>query len=156
MCCTEFSVNNVLNYHCLPLTDEDRLGNCDKALLSDAPQPMSGEVGIWSQAIWPHSYYSLCSATSSKWLLSFPLLSSLISYFYIISKGYFPFTVITKHWLYFPCCTIHPWTYLTPHSLYTGIFLLCYHLFSPAGNYFLTLNFLFLYQVIYSQLTMLW
>ena len=33
-------------------------------------------------------------------------------------KGYFPFTVIKKYWLYSPCCIIHPWTYLTPNSLY--------------------------------------
>ena len=150
-CCTEFSANNVLNHHCLPLTDKGRLGNCDKELLSDTPQLGSGEAGIWSQAIWLHSYYSLCSAASSKWSLTFPLLFSLISYFYIISKGYFPFTVITKHWLYFPCCTIHPGTlhpivctlgsffYVTTCSLLQGIF------------FFLTLSFLFLYQVLYSQ-----
>ena len=32
-------------------------------------------------------------------------------------KGYFPFTVITKYWLFSPCCTIHPLAYLTPSSL---------------------------------------
>ena len=38
-------------------------------------------------------------------------------YFYTILKGYFPFTVITKCWLYSPCCVICPWAYLTPSSL---------------------------------------
>ena len=35
-------------------------------------------------------------------------------------KGSFPFpcSVITKYWLYSPCCTIHPWTHLTCNSLY--------------------------------------
>ena len=32
----------------------------------------------------------------------------LYFYFYIIFKGYFPFTVITKYWLYSVCYTIHP------------------------------------------------
>ena len=27
---------------------------------------------------------------------------------YMIFKGYFPFIVITKYWLYLLCCTIHP------------------------------------------------
>ena len=38
-------------------------------------------------------------------------------FFYRIFKGYFLFTVITKYWFYSPCCTIHPWAYLTPNSL---------------------------------------
>ena len=38
--------------------------------------------------------------------------------FYTIFKGYFPFTVITNYWLYSPCCTVHPWAYLIPSSLY--------------------------------------
>ena len=41
--------------------------------------------------------------------------------FYTIFKGYFPFTVITKYWLYSPCCTMHPWAYLTPNSLYLSL-----------------------------------
>ena len=36
-------------------------------------------------------------------------------------KGYFPFIVITKHWLYSPCCTIHAWACLTPSSLYVPL-----------------------------------
>ena len=39
-------------------------------------------------------------------------------YFYINFKGYIPFTVTTKYWLYPPCCMIHPWAYLAPNSLY--------------------------------------
>ena len=33
---------------------------------------------------------------------------------FCIFKGYLPLTAITKYWLYSPCCTIHPWAYLTP------------------------------------------
>ena len=29
-------------------------------------------------------------------------------------KGYFPFTVITKYWLYSLCCTIHSWASVIP------------------------------------------
>ena len=38
--------------------------------------------------------------------------------FYIIFKGYLPFTIITKYWLHSPCCTIHPCAYLIPRILY--------------------------------------
>ena len=38
----------------------------------------------------------------------------LYFYFYIIFKSYFPFTVITKYWLYSVCYTIHPWASLHP------------------------------------------
>ena len=38
--------------------------------------------------------------------------------FYTIFKGYSPFIVITKYWLCSPCCTTHPWAYLTLSSLY--------------------------------------
>ena len=34
-------------------------------------------------------------------------LSVQVSLFYITFKGYSPFTVITKYWLYFLCCTAH-------------------------------------------------
>lgn len=35
-----------------------------------------------------------------------------------ILKSYFLFVIITKYWQYSPCCTIHPWTYLTHSSLW--------------------------------------
>ena len=41
-----------------------------------------------------------------------------LHFFNTILKGCFPWTVITKYWLYSLCCTIHPWAYLTPNSLY--------------------------------------
>ena len=31
-----------------------------------------------------------------------------VQFFNTIFKGYTPFTVITKYWLYSPCCTMHP------------------------------------------------
>ena len=65
------------------------------------------------------SYVSIPSAApalqSSKIALFFSC-SNLI--FNTIFKGYFPCTVITKCWLHFPCCTIHPWACLSPNSLY--------------------------------------
>ena len=46
-------------------------------------------------------------------------INYLINFYFLYSfKGYFPFTVITKYWLYSLCCIIHPWAYLTPNSLY--------------------------------------
>ena len=33
-------------------------------------------------------------------------------------KADFPLTVIIKYWLHFPCCTVPPWAYLTPNSLF--------------------------------------
>ena len=39
---------------------------------------------------------------------------------YMVFKGCIPFTVITKFWLYPPCCTIHPYNYLIPNSSYLG------------------------------------
>ena len=35
-------------------------------------------------------------------------------FFITVFKGYFPFTVITKYWLYSPCCTVHRWACLIP------------------------------------------
>ena len=49
------------------------------------------------------SYISLCS-------------SNFFSLFNAIFKGYFPFTVITKYWLYLPFWAIHPQACFTPHS----------------------------------------
>ena len=133
--CAEFSVNNVLNHHCLPLTDKGRLGNCDKELLSGAPQLVSGKAGIWSQAIWLHSYHSLCSAASSKWLLTFPLLFSSISHFYIISKAIFHLQLlqniayishvvqyILEPILHPIVCTLGSFFYVTTCSFLRGIF----------------------------------
>ena len=37
---------------------------------------------------------------------------------YAILKNYFPFTVITKCWLYSLCCTVHSWVHLTPFLSY--------------------------------------
>ena len=38
---------------------------------------------------------------------------------YSIFKGYFPFAVMTKYWLYSLCCTINrSWAYLIPNSLF--------------------------------------
>ena len=36
------------------------------------------------------------------------------SIFNAIFKGYFPFTVITKYWLYLPYCATHPQAWFTP------------------------------------------
>ena len=46
-------------------------------------------------------------------LLSF----SFFFNFYIIFKDYFPWTVISKYWLFSPCCTVHPWACLTSNTL---------------------------------------
>ena len=37
--------------------------------------------------------------------------------FYSIFKGYFPFSVITKYWLYSPCFILHTWASLIPSIL---------------------------------------
>ena len=50
--------------------------------------------------------------------LILPWLFYLIIYLYLIFKGYFPFTVIIKHWLYSLCYTLHPWAYLIANNLY--------------------------------------
>ena len=39
---------------------------------------------------------------------------SNFSIFNAIFKGYFPFTVITKYWLYLPYCAAHPQAWFTP------------------------------------------
>ena len=44
-------------------------------------------------------------------------------FFYTIFKGYTPFTVITKYWLYFPC-TIHPCS--LSFYIYINLFILLY------------------------------
>ena len=44
--------------------------------------------------------------------------------FFIIFKGYFSFTVITKYWPYSPCGTIYRWAYLTPNRLYLSLLYL--------------------------------
>ena len=49
----------------------------------------------------------------------------LLLIFYTVFKGYIPFTVITKYWLYSPCCTIHPRAYLIPNSLYLPLLHSC-------------------------------
>ena len=56
------------------------------------------------------------SATTLLWV-TIILFFTLKKFFYTISKGYFPFTVIRKYWLYAPCCTILPWVYLTPRPV---------------------------------------
>ena len=40
-----------------------------------------------------------------------------------VLKVSFPLTVITEYWLCAPCCTLHPWAYLTA----VGFCLLCPH-----------------------------
>ena len=55
----------------------------------------------------PHSAVSLWLIPRVQKQLIF-LKNFIIFHFYTISKGYFPFTLITKYWLYFSCCTIHP------------------------------------------------
>ena len=42
---------------------------------------------------------------------------SLLKMFYSIFKGYFPFSVITKYWLYSPCFIPHTWACLIPNTL---------------------------------------
>lgn len=51
-------------------------------------------------------------------IILFCLLKKFFFNFKTISKGYFPFTVITKYWLYSLCCTVHLWTWLTPNGLH--------------------------------------
>jgi len=41
-------------------------------------------------------------------------------------KGYFPFIVITRYWLYFLCYAIYPWAYLTSSNLYLPLSHLCF------------------------------
>ena len=43
---------------------------------------------------------------------------------YSILKGYFPFIVIMKYWLYSPWRTVHLWVYLISSSLYLPLLLL--------------------------------
>ena len=38
-------------------------------------------------------------------------------WWFLIFKGYIPFEVIRKYFLYFPCSTIHPLTYIKPNGL---------------------------------------
>ena len=46
-----------------------------------------------------------------------------VSFLFFIQflKFTFHLPFITKYGLYFPCCTIHPWAYLTPNSLYLAL-----------------------------------
>ena len=46
--------------------------------------------------------------SKSLTLILFKIIFNLILKFYTIFKGYFPFIVTTKYWLYSLCCTIHP------------------------------------------------
>ena len=52
--------------------------------------------------------------------------------FYTVFKGYFPFTIITKYWLYSPCCIIHlsssHWLPLVCSLFLWVCFLFCYSL----------------------------
>ena len=72
--------------------------------------------------------WSSSSPTFNKFFLAkgtvafFPEGIIFQKFFYIIVKCYFPFTVITKYWPYFLCCTIHPSAYLIPKSLYLSVF----------------------------------
>ena len=52
------------------------------------------------------SCISLCS---SNFFFYFSLFNAIF-------KGYFPFTVITKYWLYLPFWAIHPQACFTPHG----------------------------------------
>ena len=55
--------------------------------------------------------------------------------FCTIFKGYNPFTVITKYWLYSPCCITHPCSIFHAQQFvpHTPPFLHCSSL--PAGNH---------------------
>ena len=64
---------------------------------------------------------SLLFNMMSRLVISISLYVLLNFFFYFstfnaIFKGYFPFTVITKYWLYLPYCAIHPQAWFTPHS----------------------------------------
>ena len=53
------------------------------------------------------------------WFIGEVFLNFLFTF--IVFEGYFPITCIIKSWLYSPWCTIHPWAYLKPSSLYLSL-----------------------------------
>ena len=62
-----------------------------------------------SASLWLCRLLFLLSHLSPTYSVSlFLLFPSFKKIFYTIFKGYFPFAVTTKYWLWSPCCTIHP------------------------------------------------
>ena len=64
--------------------------------------------------LWQADSLPLChqgSLRSIDWLFNFLYMF----------KGYTPFTIIIKYWLYSPCYTTHPWPYLIPDALYLSL-----------------------------------
>jgi len=79
----------------------------------------------------------------------FPFLS------YTIVKDCFPFIVITKYWLYSPCCAIHPWAHLTPETLYLQLLQLCIAP-SPLHSSLVTSRLFYLWAPIFVIFSTLW
>ena len=78
---------------------------------------------FWFLYLWYFCFDTLSLEISLNFIIEIERTCTLKFWFcllilYAMFKHYFQFTVITKYWLYSLCCTMHPWTYLTPKRLY--------------------------------------
>ena len=92
--------------------------------------------------LWTNRWYNFqvlmpwIDAVQVKYFFWYPYLICFKLRILYSFKGYCPFIVITKYWLYPPCCAIHFWVHLIPSSLYLLLLYRCFApLLLPTGNH---------------------